>query len=68
MSRRPTARATTRVRNGEVQANYGTVGGGQTLKETGAILACDLFPQKGPGAIAARAADRFQCGWHPDTD
>ena len=36
----------TRVPNGRVLPVYGTLGGGQTLKEAGAVFADDLSPQK----------------------
>lgn len=36
----------TRVPNGRVQPVYGTVGGGKTLKDAGAVFADDLSPQK----------------------
>jgi L-asparaginase len=36
----------TRVPNGRVLPVYGTVGGGQTLKEAGAVFADNLSPQK----------------------
>jgi L-asparaginase len=36
----------TRVPNGRVLPVYGTEGGGQTLKDAGAVLADNLSPQK----------------------
>ncbi len=37
---------TSRVPNGRVLPNYGFIGGGKTLKDTGAIFADNLSPQK----------------------
>ena len=50
----------TRVYNGRVMPVYGYIGGGNTLKQLGAIFADNLTPQKARPPFDAGPAVNFQ--------